>query len=224
MTPHVSVVMAVRHPAPHIEQALGSIDAQTLAPHEVILVEAGDTESHLVIRSRLRRIPQSGSGLAQAWNQALQAATGDWIAWLDSDDVWSPDALAAHARALAQAPEAGVSVGHVSFFLDADSLPAGFRPELLEGTHRAFMPGTSLVSRQAAARMGPFREDLGVATDIEWFARLRDTVPAAETHEVVLRKRVHGANLSYTAAASGDYSAALLATARSRLLGRGGEL
>jgi glycosyltransferase involved in cell wall biosynthesis len=224
MTPLVSVVMAVRHPAPHIEEALNSIDAQTLAPHEVILVETGATESHLMTGSRVRRIPQSGSGLAHAWNQAMEAATGDWIAWLDSDDIWSPDALAAHVQALAQAPAAGFSVGHVSFFLDADTLPAGFRPELLEGSHRAFMPGTSLVSREALTRVGPFREDLGVATDIEWFARLRDTVAAVETREIVLHKRVHRTNLSYTSATNGDYSAALLATARSRLQGRGGAL
>jgi glycosyltransferase involved in cell wall biosynthesis len=222
MTPRISVLMAVRHPAPHIEPALHSIDAQAFAPHEVILIEAGATEFPLVTNASLHRIHQTGSGLAQAWNQAIEAATGDWIAWLDSDDIWSPDALAAHAQALSQAPAAGVSVGNVRFFLDGDTLPAGFRPELLEGSHRAFMPGTSLVHREAVARVGPFREDLGVATDIEWFARLRDTVPAVETREIVLHKRVHETNLSYTSAVNGDYSAALLATVRSRLQGRGG--
>jgi hypothetical protein len=144
----------------------------------------------------------------------------EWIAWLDSDDIWEPDAIAAHGHVLSGMPGAGFSVGHVRFFLHGDTPPTGFRPELLEGSHKAFMPGTSLVSAQAVARVGQFREDLGVATDIEWFARLRDTVPFAETDHVILRKRVHSANLSYGSTATGHYSAALLATLRSRLRNR----
>lgn len=223
----ISVIMAVKHPAPHLQSALDSIRSQTVMPKEVIVVESGPPltpSSFPTGFPPVSRFPQSGSGLAQAWNQALAAVGEEWIAWLDSDDIWSPKALAAHTEELSTVPDTEFCAGRVRFFLEGDTPPANFRPELLHGSHRAFMPGTSLVSAQAATQVGPFREDLGVATDIEWFARLRDTVPFTETEQVVLHKRVHAANLSYESASSGDYSAALIATARSRLRNRRGEV
>ena len=212
MKDKVSVIMAVKHPSPHLHPALMSVAAQTQQPFEVILVETGPTTTGIPWSDlpELRRITQQGEGLAAAWNQGAEAAGGSFLAWLDSDDVWTPNALQAHARALAATPAARASVGRVRFIQEGAQLPASFRPALLSGDHLAYMPGSALVSRAAWDMVGPFREDLGVATDIEWFARLRRAVTVIALSQHVLNKRVHGGNLSYGAAQQGDYDGDLL--------------
>lgn len=212
MTDRVSVIMAVKHPAPHLHQALMSVTAQSQQPFEVILVETGPTTTDIPWSDlpELRRIAQQGEGLADAWNQGAEAAGGNFLAWLDSDDAWTPNALRTHVRGQAATPAAQASVGRVRFIQEGPQLPPSFRPALLSGDHLAYMPGSALVSRAAWDRVGPFREDLGVATDIEWFARLRRAAPVIVLPQHVLNKRVHDGNLSHGAAHQGGYNGDLL--------------
>lgn len=213
MTARISVIMAVRHPAPYLSQSLASIAGQSLAPIQIIVIETDPdsaTEANRPDVPGLTVTLQSGTGLAQAWNQGLDMATGDFITWLDCDDEWTLNALWLHATALRQDSEALASVGRVRFFHEGAELPPGARPELLSGEHVAYMPGSSLVRRSAVRIIGPYREDLGVATDIEWFARLRNQGPVAQIPHCVLRKRVHDTNLSYGSLQDGRYQADLV--------------
>ena len=158
----------------------------------------------------LLRIAQVGEGLADAWNRGADAAGGDFLAWLDSDDEWTPEALEVHLVAHAAQPETHATVGRVRFITEGAELPTSFRPALLAEDHLAYMPGATVVSRAAWKKVGPFREDLGVATDIEWFGRLRREFSVVALPHRVLNKRVHGENLSYGAVRQGGYKNDLL--------------
>lgn len=223
MREKVSVIMAVKHPSPHLNQALVSVAVQSQQPFEVILVETGPVTTGMPWSDlpELRRIAQQGEGLADAWNQGAEAASGNFLAWLDSDDTWTPNALQSHVSALAATPAAMASVGRVRFIREGAHLPPSFRPSLLYGDHLAYMPGSALVTRAAWDRVGPYREDLGVATDIEWFARLRRAVPVIPLPHHVLNKRVHAGNLSYEAAQQGDYNGDLLRALRAHIAAGG---
>lgn len=110
-----SVVIPLFNKGPHIARALESAFAQTLAPHEVIVVDDGSSDGGLEIARgfddpRLAVFTRSppGPGGYAARNLGIERASGDWVAFLDADDLWMPDHLANLARAIAAA---GPTVG-----------------------------------------------------------------------------------------------------------------
>jgi glycosyltransferase involved in cell wall biosynthesis len=186
-------------------QAVESVLAQTHRHHEVLVVDGASTDRSAEIASSypgVRCLEQSGTGFAGAWNEGVQATEGDLLAFLDSDDLWTPDKLEKQLALLAGPPEADYAISRVRFFLEpGHPCPPGFRRELLDGDHVGNMPSALLIRRSAFEAVGPFRTDYTIANDIDWFARAKDLpLTLATAPEVLVLKRVHSENLSYTAA------------------------
>jgi len=81
-----------------------------------------------------------------------------------------------------------------------EPIPQGFKPVLLEVSHVAYMPGTSMI-RRVFDRVGKFEERWQIISDIVWFARLRESnVVVGIIDDVLLTKRIHSANLAYITA------------------------
>jgi len=104
----ISVIIPSWNRADQLAAALDSVYAQTLAPHEVIVVDDGSSDS---TRQRVtcdyphvRYIYQHNKGVSSARNTGITAAGGDWIALLDSDDRWQPGKLEHQRQALAANP------------------------------------------------------------------------------------------------------------------------
>lgn len=104
----ISVIIPSWNRAEQLAAALDSVYAQTLAPHEVIVVDDGSTDT---TRQRVtghypqvRYIYQHNKGVSSARNTGISAASGDWIALLDSDDRWQPGKLEHQQQALAANP------------------------------------------------------------------------------------------------------------------------
>ncbi|MEZ5830879.1 MAG: glycosyltransferase [Dongiaceae bacterium] len=97
-----AVVIPLYNKRPHIERALKSVFAQSLAPAEIFVVDDASTDGglddvvrHQDERLRILRRPESGPGGYAARNMAVLRAQSEWIAFLDADDSWTPDHLAA---------------------------------------------------------------------------------------------------------------------------------
>lgn len=201
--PAVSVVMAVRNAERYLAAALDSIAAQTYPAHEIIVVDGGSSDRSVRIANSypgVRCVPQAGGGFANAWSEGIGLARAPLIAFLDSDDIWAADKLALQAAWLRDHPEQDYVIGRVAFFAEAgEALPRGFKPSLLDGSHLAYMPGTTLFRRSVFDRIGTFAPDWQIVGDIAWFQKLRNANAAhGAIDRVVLRKRVHAENLSYS--------------------------
>jgi len=195
--------MAIKNAEGYLASALDSIAAQTFQDFEVIVVDGGSTDDSLRIARSYPNVScmhQVGSGFANAWSQGIKQARSPLISFLDSDDLWTPDKLARQVAYLDGHPDKGYVVGRVQFFAGSEqTLPPGFKPQLLKGSHIAYMPGTTTIRRQVIDRIGLFEENWEIVSDIVWFQRLREAkVEAGLIDDVLLRKRVHASNLSYT--------------------------
>jgi glycosyltransferase involved in cell wall biosynthesis len=217
--PFVSIVMATKDAAQFLAFALDSIAGQEYQNYELIVVDGRSTDqTRLIARSypRTTVVEQDGAGFAQAWNCGIDAARGDAIAFLDSDDIWPKDSLARRVERLAGDPDLDCVIGRVKFFLEeGHSIPRGFKPKLFNGSYVAYMPGVALLRRRAFQALGQFEETWQIASDIVWFARLRDSGAGIDIiDDVLLHKRIHSSNLSNIAARMPIYREELLAIAR----------
>jgi glycosyltransferase involved in cell wall biosynthesis len=109
----ISVIVPTYNRGHLVGEAIGSILAQTRPADEIVVVDDGspdDTQDRLAaFGERIVAIRQENAGAAAARNAGLRRASGDWITFLDDDDVWHPDRLAVLARDLAEA-EPGIEV------------------------------------------------------------------------------------------------------------------
>jgi glycosyltransferase involved in cell wall biosynthesis len=202
--PLVSVIIAVKNGERFLQQALEDVAAQTYDNHETVVVDGRSTDRSAEIATSfpgVRCVEQPGEGFADAWNIGIDAARGELIAFLDSDDRWVPEKLAAQVGLLRIDPRVAYSITRMRFFLEhGQAPPPGFRPELLQGDHIANMPSALLARSSVFDEIGRFAIDYEIASDIDWFARLKDSgLAGAVVSEVMVLKRVHDANVSYFA-------------------------
>lgn len=136
ISPIVSVVMPVFNVEPFVAQAIRSVLDQSFTDFELLIVDDGSTDSSLsIVRGfsdpRIRVIRQANRGLAGARNTGIRCASGELIAFIDSDDLWAEDKLARHVAHLDANPDVGVSYSQ-SAFIDEAGRPIGLvqRPKL----------------------------------------------------------------------------------------------
>ena len=109
MAPRVSVIIPTYNRADLVRQALASVKAQTYRDFEIVVVDDGGTDGTCEVLSAWREIRvlrhAGRRGVSAARNTGIAAARGEWLAFLDSDDLWLPDKLARQIFLLEGQPE-----------------------------------------------------------------------------------------------------------------------
>ncbi len=128
-TPLVSVIIPVYNVKETLREALTSVLTQTYASLEIIIVDDGSTDNSLAVIEniddpRIQIHHQENRGLAAARNAGIHQAQGEFIAFLDSDDLWQPEKIEKQVTQLLSHPEVGVSFTR-SEFITAEGLPIG---------------------------------------------------------------------------------------------------
>jgi glycosyltransferase involved in cell wall biosynthesis len=210
-TPVVTIVIAVKNAARYLADCLDSIAGQTFQDYEILVVDGhstDQTESIAVSYPKVRFLQQDGTGFADAWNSGIRRARGRYVAIIDSDDQWTSCKLEVQVAMLDADPDLQAVTGAMQFYLEpGETPPRGFQDKVLGVTHHATrFPGTLMARRSLFETLGLFDPDLRVTSDVDWFARLLDSgLKLGAVPEVVLRKRVHGENLSLVSATAGVY-------------------
>jgi glycosyltransferase involved in cell wall biosynthesis len=125
----VSVIIPVYNVENYITEAVNSVLAQTYTNFEIIIVDDGSTDRSKEICQqftdpRIKIIHQQNRGLAGARNTGIRHAQGQYLAFLDSDDLWVPEKLEKHIAHLENSPTVGVSFSR-SAFIDQNGKPLG---------------------------------------------------------------------------------------------------
>lgn len=183
----VSVVMPVRNGADHVLLACRTALGQTEQDLELIVVDDGSTDGTSDIVAsvqdpRVRFFETEPSGVSAARNLAIEAAVGEWVAFLDADDLWEPSKL---ERQLAVSADADLVFTDAWIQQVGESRPLGrfhaVSPAVFDETDPLpsmlrrdnFVPTSSVLVRRSALRdVGGFDESLAVAEDLDLWLRL----------------------------------------------------
>lgn len=134
--PPVSVIIPFYNAENYLFDTLNSVLTQSHHDFELILVDDGSTDAstqicHKLSDPRVTIVRQSNTGVSAARNTGLLRARGTIIGFIDSDDLWHPDKIAAHVAHFKQNQTLGVSYSSCRF-IDKDGLElnTGYRPKL----------------------------------------------------------------------------------------------
>jgi len=116
--PSIAVVIPTYNRASLVTRAIETVFAQTLPANEIIVVDDGSKDNTREVLAgvgpRIRAIHQVNAGLSGARNTGIQAATSEWVAFLDDDDEYTPDRLAVVAESIRRHPDAIVHMTNIA--------------------------------------------------------------------------------------------------------------
>lgn len=183
--PTISVVIPAYNAERTILETIKSVQQQTFSDFEIIIINDGSTDSTLeLIQSikdeRLKVFSYENGGLPMARNRGISLAKGEFIAFIDADDLWTPDKLELQLAALKQHPEAGLAYSW-TYFMDeqgttlSPSVPIFFngnvQTNLLKNNFIA-SGSNPLIRRQAIESTDGFDSTLKSCEDWEYWLRL----------------------------------------------------
>jgi GT2 family glycosyltransferase len=213
----VSVVIPAYNAARYLAATLQSVAEQTSPPGEVIVVDDGSTDATVEIARSFGAnvVSLTNAGPAAARNAGTNAASGEYVAFLDADDVWVPEKLAVQLAGLAAFGAPAFSFTDYRMF---DEQGLRRRKSELRGTpafrkiagnlrrkrivlrtrgrrpilYDSYIPPSSVLVRKAdLLAAGGFDETLRVTEDYEFFLRLFRIVPAVVVMKPLLLYRQH---------------------------------
>jgi glycosyltransferase involved in cell wall biosynthesis len=208
--PKVSVIIPTYNRAHYICAAVESVLAQTYRNYELIVVDDGSTDNTATLlepyRDRLTYLQQPHSGLpAVGRNTGWRVASGEYVAFLDSDDLFMPERLASHVALLDSQPNLALVYSDAEYFTDAGTCVGtrlqGVPP--LQGRLFAallidcfFAICSVTLRRSCLSRMGGFDQDPALIEDYDLWLRMAAEYEFGFVPGIVSRVRFHDQNIS----------------------------
>jgi len=239
--PTISVIIIFLNPGRFLSEAIDSILNQTFPDWELLLVDDGSADESSPIaknyadrhEERVRYLEHPGHenrGMSASRNLGIRHAQGEFLAFLDADDVWLPQKLAANLSDLRRHPHAAMVCGPVTHWYswdpaahagkrDDEVLPLGIEPGIYEPPSllRIFLrksqvlpiPSSLLVRHGAVLTVGGFEDSFrGMHEDQAFYAKFCLRHPVMVVEETHALYRQHPASVCNTAARLGKVRAA----------------
>jgi glycosyltransferase involved in cell wall biosynthesis len=200
--PLVSTIIPVYNGEQFIAEAIDSVLTQTYQPIEIIVVDDGsDDKSREIIKSyqTVTYIFQENLGNGAARNTGIQKSNGDFLAFLDQDDLWIPQKIKTQIDYLIKNPDIGyVACNMKNFIQSGCSLSKDISDIYTEDEQVAYIPSGILIRRKIIEEVGKFNPDMLEANDTDWHFRAKDKgIRMANVNKLLLYRRIHGSNLSH---------------------------
>lgn len=206
---NVSVIILSHNSAAYIAAALDSALEQTHRPAQILVIDDSTDESPDIVRGyaeraaivQLQRV--APCNVSRARNIALDHVTGDFVSFLDADDIWLPEKTRKQLEKLAESPEAVGAYSHYfDFKSDLDDMGrrvprhGGDDPTLRDVLFEQHMSSSTVLIRRSAIGALRFDENAPDGEDTIFMAELRLVGRWRLADEPLIAKRIHGGQAS----------------------------
>lgn len=223
--PLVSVIIPAYNAKKFVCEALESVFTQSYRPIEVIVIDDGSTDrtaevvesyqTRRINKERLIFIHQQNAGPSAARNAGINVAKSKYIAFLDSDDIWTKDKLFRQVQLMETHPDTGLLFGNtrrfsrdnilvpslfeqkgydLNFFGEDFYLRHAYNKILTNGNF--ITTGTVMLRRECIERVGNFDENLRYSEDMDLWLRIAVRYPIAYSKDIYMLRRIHEHNVS----------------------------
>jgi glycosyltransferase involved in cell wall biosynthesis len=206
--PTFSIIMPVYNAERFLSEALDSAFAQTFTDFEVVVVDDGSTDNTAQILAsygeRIRVLTQENGGPSKARNAAIRASRGEFIAFLDSDDIWDARKLELQIAVMREDENIGFCFSDCQYF-DSENIwegNMGSRVPPMEQMFDAMLTehfitlSSVVVRRKCVDAVGPFDESLIGCEDYNFYLRVADRYGFHFMPQSLVKSRCHADNLS----------------------------
>lgn len=199
MNPLVSVIITTYNRCDLVAEAIESVWKQDFNDYEIIVVDDGSSDSTGEVLKKYNNVTyfyQENHGVSQARNQGLKLARGEFISFLDSDDLWLPKKLSAQIAVMGKNPEIKVT------YTDEIWIRKGKRVNPMK-KHQKYSgwifkkclplciisPSSVMLQRQVFDEVGFFDESLPVCEDYDLWLRISAGFPVVFINDTLIIKR-----------------------------------
>lgn len=206
-TPLVSAIIPCFNQAHYLNEAVESLLAQSYPNIEIIVVDDGSTDNTVEVAScyaTVQLVKQANSGLAAARNSGIRASQGDYVVFLDADDLLLPNAVEQGFICLQKNPHCAFAWGSYRFLIpDGSASKPRIDTPLEEDCYAALLRGnfitmhaTVIYRQQALDASGGFNAALPACEDYDLYLRIARQHRIAHHHHVIAEYRKHESNMT----------------------------
>ena len=197
----ISVIIAVFNGEEFLAEAIDSVISQTYKAHEIIIVDDGSNDDSASIAKSYSEIDyyyQKNEGVSSALNLGLSKIKGDFISFLDADDIWVENKLEKQIEFFREHPKIeGVFAYHQRFY----EKPSEELTEAEKSDTKRILPGyfkgTLLIRKDSFFRVGLFNTSLKMGDFLDWYRRASDMeINLKNIPDILLKRRIHDKNSS----------------------------
>ncbi len=203
-----SVIMPVFNSSQYIEEAVNSVLTQSYEKLELLIIDDGSTDNTLSMAKKMNKLDSririvescANEGVAQARNKGLREAKGEYIAFLDSDDLWSQDKLKAQIAFLKKDSKVDICFSEYSRIKSDGQIITERVTVPLEGNYQSllkhnYIPMLTSIVRKAALGGAEFHS-VGHEDYLFWLTLLKKPLTAKSIPQVLASYRVTPGSLS----------------------------
>lgn len=201
MDKKISVIIPAYNAANYLPDTIQSIRAQIPSVDEIILMDDGSIDNTKEVISHFRDVSyfwQPNSGTATALNEAMKKASGQYLAFLDADDLWLPGKLNTQLEIFDRNPQLDMVFGGIEQFIspeltEEERSKIEFQSGPMIGRHKS----TWMIKRDSFYKVGPFTESFVLEEFMDWYMRAKDMgLTEVVVVQVMAKRRIHTTNIS----------------------------
>ena len=204
MKPLVSVIIPTYNRENYLADAIDSVLTQTFQSFELIIIDDGSTDATPEIVGnygpKIRYHYQDNQGISASRNKGIELAKCQYIAFLDSDDLWVHDKLAQQVHNIQKENKPDIVFGYASEFISPEiSQDEKLKLHCSSDPQPWYTSQTMLINRDVFDRVGVFDNQFTEGSFVEWYVRAKNHDLKIELLEaVVCKRRIHFSNYGMT--------------------------